>query len=116
VGTWGGRYYRDVIAELGPIHDRASALFTRRAPGGEWFDEIAARLQAWLDEQDRSAASTLVITHGVTSRVLRGLLTGAAIRPDCGAPVAQSLPQGSVVEIVDGRENVLLRGDRVSPP
>ena len=42
--------------------------------------------------------------HGISSRVLRGLLTGAPDRPGCGAPVAAPLPQGSVGCIEDGVE------------
>ena len=45
--------------------------------------------------------------HDISSRVLRGLLTGAPNRPEWGAPVAEGLPQGRLVEIADGRETVL---------
>jgi hypothetical protein len=39
------------------------------------------------------------------------LLTGAPCRPGCGAPIAEGLPQGSIIEVTDGVERVLLRGD-----
>jgi probable phosphoglycerate mutase len=45
--------------------------------------------------------------HGISSRVLRGLLTGAPDRPGCGAPVAAPLPQGSVVCVENGVETVV---------
>lgn len=115
MGSWGGRYYREVIAEAGQIFDPATALFTRRAPGGEWYPEIAARLGAWLNEHGHGATDRLIITHGITSRVLRGLLSGEAPRADCGAPVAGSLPQGSIVMIDRGLETVLLRGGGSAP-
>jgi probable phosphoglycerate mutase len=115
MGSWSGRYYADVRAEAGPMSDPATALFTRRAPGGEWFDEVAARLEAWLDEHGRSSGDKLIITHGVTSRVLRGLLGGASPRPDCGAPVADRLPQGSIVRIEGSCETVLFRGRGAAP-
>jgi probable phosphoglycerate mutase len=112
MGSWGGRYYRDVIAEAGQIFDPVTALFTRRAPeGGESYADIAARLRAWLNEHGAPGDDKLVITHGFTSRVLRGLLTGAPCRPGCGAPIAEGLPQGSIIEVTDGVERVLLRGD-----
>jgi probable phosphoglycerate mutase len=116
MGDWGGRLYHDVAGEAGgPIIDPATHLFSRRAPGGEWYDGIAARLQAWLDEQAGQQGDRLVVMHGISSRVLRGMLTGAEHRPGCGAPVADGLPQGSVVEIADGVETVLRAGDGAAP-
>ena len=106
VGDWAGRYYRDIVAETGAIVDTEAALFSRRPPGGEWYDDIAARLQSWLDEES-AVGERLLVMHDMSSRVLRGLLTGAPSRPHYGAPVAGRLPQGSVVEIVDGRETLL---------
>jgi probable phosphoglycerate mutase len=110
MGEWGGRYYRDIIAEVGPIVDRRSGIFSRRPPGGESFNDIEARLTRWLDEYASVPGERLVIMHGISSRVLRGMLTGAAHRPGYDAPVADGLPQGSIVRIVDGVETVLHRG------
>jgi broad specificity phosphatase PhoE len=104
MGDWAGRYYRDLVAEGGPVYDPATLLFVRAAPGGEWYDAVAARLRSWLDETAGEEGDRLVLMHGMSSRVLRGLLTGAAPRPECGAPVAESLPQGAVVCIEDGVE------------
>ena len=113
IGDWAGRFYHDVIAEVGDIIDPATGLFSRRPPRGEWYDEIAARLQAWLaDNRDRTKPR-LVVMHGISSRVLRGMLTGAAHRPECRAPVAEGLPQGSVVEVDDGAEKILHHGRRM---
>jgi glucosyl-3-phosphoglycerate phosphatase len=112
IGEWSGRYYHDVIAEVGDIIDPATGLFSRRAPGGEWYDEIAVRLQAWLDDNREQTNPRLVVMHGISSCVLRGMLTGAEARPECRAPVADGLPQGSVVEIEDGAEHVLQWGSR----
>ena len=78
-------------------------------------DEIAARLRAWLDDTEAQTRDRLIVMHGMSSRVLRGLLTGAADRPGCGAPVADGLRQGSMVEIRDGVENVLEQGDAFDP-
>ena len=106
VGEWGGLYHRDIVAATGAIADYESALFIRRPPGGEWYDDIAARLQAWLDEQ-ADGPDRLLVMHDISSRVLRGLLTGAPHRPECGAPVGDPLPQGSIVEIAGGAERVI---------
>lgn len=114
MGEWSGRPYRELSAEHGPLIDRETWLFTRPAPGGEWYDAVAARLRAWADEQSGEAGDRLVVMHGMSSRVLRGVLTGIAERPECGAPVADSLPQGSLVEIADGVERLIHLGDEGS--
>ncbi len=108
VGDWGGLYHRDIVAEAGEVVDRATGLFRRRPPGGEWYDEIAARLRSWLDEQ-REGGDRLLVMHDNSSRVLRALLGGLPDRPECGAPVADPLPQGSVVEVAGGAETLLAK-------
>jgi glucosyl-3-phosphoglycerate phosphatase len=119
IGAWSGRYYHDVAAEAGAPIDPASGLFGGRPPGGEWYDEVAARLRSWLDDTAGDTGDRLVVMHGMSSRVLRGMLTGASYRLACGTPVATGLPQGSVVEICEGVELVLSvaagdgEGDRV---
>jgi broad specificity phosphatase PhoE len=107
MGEWTGRYYRDIAAELGPIYDPQTALFTRLAPSGESYEAMALRLRAWLADTARPPGDRLVLTHGMAARVLRGLLTGQAPHPACGAPVAPALPQGAIVEVADGAETVL---------
>jgi len=110
IGGWSGLYYRDVTSKDGPIIDPATGLFSRRPPGGEWYDEVAARLWSWLDDNTGDPGDRLVVMHGMSSRVLRGMLTGADRLPACGAPIAQGLPQGSVAEIAAGIETIIQRG------
>ena len=107
VGAWEGRYYRDIIAEQGAISDRARGLFTCRAPdGGEWYPEIAARLNGWLAELDPSR-TVVAISHGITARVLRGILVGGEpIEPGC-VPLAGAAPQGTVFRIAGGAEQAI---------
>jgi glucosyl-3-phosphoglycerate phosphatase len=117
MGKWGGRTYADIAAEEGEFVDRSTLLFSRRAPGGEWYDGIAARLRDWLGDVSGNA-DRLVVMHGISSRVLRGLLLRLPDRPECGAPVAEGMPQGSVAAIGDGRERLLHRctgGERAAP-
>jgi broad specificity phosphatase PhoE len=40
-------------------------------PGGETYDDISCRVQSWLDEL---TGPSIVVTHGITSRIMRGLL------------------------------------------
>jgi broad specificity phosphatase PhoE len=106
MGEWTGAYYRDVVDESGPLYDPETLLFVRRAPGGEDYGDVAERLSAWLGEHGEGAGDRLVLMHGMSSRVLRGLLTGAEPHPDWRVPIAANLPQGSVAEIEAGRETV----------
>lgn len=107
VGGWSGRSYAEIIADEGPLVDPATGLFIRRAPGGEWYDEIAARLTRWLDDTAEERGDRLVVMHGMSSRVLRGLLTGVDVLPQFDAPVAPALPQGSVAMIESGVETIV---------
>jgi broad specificity phosphatase PhoE len=107
VGDWEGRYYADIVAETGPIVDPAHGLFSVVPPNGEWFPAIAARLADWLAALD-PARPVLAISHGITARVLRGLLVGGTDWH--GVRVAPNAPQGSVFQIRDGRESILLTG------
>ena len=110
MGAWSGRNYAEIDAETGGFVDRKAGLFTRCPPGGEWYDAIARRLRLWLDDMSAEPGDRLIVMHGISSRVLRGVLTGAPDRPLCGAPVADPLPQGSVVCIEGGVETVTGRG------
>ena len=107
VGEWAGRTYADIMAEQGEILDPHIALFSKRPPGGEWYDEIAARLQGWIDDTVQMRGDRLVIMHGMSSRVLRGMLLGLPVDPLWKAPVAPSLPQGTIVMIGNGEEKII---------
>jgi broad specificity phosphatase PhoE len=110
VGDWEGRYYADIVAETGPIVCPERRLFQIEPPGGEWFPAIAARLRDWLDGLD-PARPVLAISHGITARVLRGLLVGG--EDWHGVRVAADAPQGTVFHIREGAESVLLTGSGV---
>jgi probable phosphoglycerate mutase len=71
-----------------------------RVPGGENYAEVAARVTDWLDGL---GGNTVAISHGATTRILRGLLAGL----DAAAMSALDEPQG-VVFRVRGREVVRL--------
>lgn len=109
MGSWGGRYYTDVVAEVGPVIDPATMLL-RPAPDGEAYGEIAARVSGWATDIANDPGDRLVIMHGISSRVLRGVLTGQPVDPVLDAPISAGLPQGSIVVIEDGVERVAFRG------
>lgn len=109
MGSWDGRFYADIVAEHGPIYSESHAVFTHVAPGGgESYADVRARLEDWLVSLD-GGADRLVVTHGVTAAVLRGLLTGGdRLHPVCGTAVGAPVPQGSLVVIENGVEEQIL--------
>ena len=113
MGAWGGRYYADVIDEVGPVITAAGLL--RPAPDGEDYHGIEARVTSWLDDTADDEGDRLVIMHGISSRVLRGVMTGAARDAEFGAPIAAGLPQGSIVAIERGVERVAHLGTGHAP-
>ncbi|MBW8708751.1 MAG: histidine phosphatase family protein [Alphaproteobacteria bacterium] len=60
-----------------------------RVPGGENYAEVAARISDWVRELK---TDTIAISHGATTRILRGLLAGL----DWQAMSALDEPQGVV--------------------
>lgn len=111
VGDWSGRSYADIIADQGEILDRDVGLFSVKPPGGEWYDDIAARLKDWIADTDQERGDRLVIMHGISSRVLRGLQRGLPVDPRWGAPVAESLPQGTMAMVgYDAEEKIIHLG------
>lgn len=112
MGGWGGRYYADVVAEVGPVIDGDGLL--KPAPDGERYEAIAARVSGWLADTADDPGDRLVIMHGISSRVMRGVMTGAATAA-CGAPVLPGNPQGTVTAIERGVERIVHLGTGYAP-
>jgi broad specificity phosphatase PhoE len=110
MGEWSGRYYADLATEAEGVLDVEHGLYTRPPPGGEWYDAIAVRVSSWLADTDDDPGDRLVIMHGMSSRILRGVMTGRDAMPQFDAPVAPDLPQGSVVLIERGIQTVVHTG------
>ncbi|WP_184053507.1 histidine phosphatase family protein [Sphingomonas aerophila] len=113
MGSWGGRLYSDVIGEVGPVITPTGLL--RVAPGGEDYHAIAERCGGWLADTDADSGDRLVIMHGISSRVLRGVMTNAPVDAYAVVPIAPGLPQGSLVLIENGRESVAHLGAGRAP-
>lgn len=113
MGVWGGRYYADLAPEFGEVIAAGGLL--RPAPEGERYPAIAERVSAWLDETNDHDGDRLVIMHGISSRVLRGVMTGQPIHPEFGAPISPGLPQGSVAMIERGVETIIHTGTGRAP-
>jgi broad specificity phosphatase PhoE len=63
-----------------------------RVPGGENYAEVAARVSDWVRELK---TDTVAISHGATTRILRGLLAGL----DWRAMSSLDEPQGVVFRV-----------------
>ena len=107
MGAWSGRYYADLAQEEDGFLDLEHGLYTRPPPGGEWYDSIAVRVSSWLDDTNDDPGDRLVLMHGMSSRILRGVMTLDDILPQFAAPVAPDLPQGSIVRIENHVETVV---------
>ncbi len=112
-GSWGGRYYADLAAEVGSVVGPGGTL--RCAPDGETYPQIAARVGGWLADTADDPGDRLVIMHGISSRVMLGVMTGTPADPLLGAPVAPGLPQGSITLVENGRASVPHRGTGHAP-
>ncbi|WP_422396720.1 histidine phosphatase family protein [Sphingomonas ginsenosidivorax] len=113
MGSWGGRSYADVVAEQGSIMLPGGAL--RCAPDGETYPQIAARVGGWLADTAQDQGDRLVVMHGISSRVMLGVMTDAPVDPLLGAPIAPGLPQGSITLVENGRASVPHHGTGLAP-
>ncbi len=111
VGLWSERTYAEIAAEIGHFIDAEHRLFSVRAPQGEFYDDVARRLSAWIADAVDGESDLVILMHGMSARVLRGLLLGMPVNPKFGAPIAASLPQGSMVMIRDGVEELVVDGE-----
>ena len=102
-GQWQGLTF-DEMARGWPEHtknaDTEPFAWHFQAPGGESFDAICDRAMAVLNSL---AGPTILVTHGVTSRILRGLWLGLDMDG------MQALPggQGCVYHLSDGDQRTL---------
>lgn len=105
MGSWCLRSYAEIEAEVGSIRTPDHLLLP--APDGEDYPAIAARLSRWLSGPGSAPGDHIVVMHGISSRVLRGMLGSFPVHPQFGTAIAPSLVQGSIALIEDGAERVL---------
>jgi probable phosphoglycerate mutase len=99
--SWGphdGRLRRELELEHPDTFGRTSWAFDM--PDGETYEEVAARVGAWLAElPPEPERRVIAVSHGITGRVLRGLYAG--IGRDQAA--TQDVPQDAVFLLQHGR-------------
>jgi len=97
VGDWAGRLRCELPMPDGP--DPYMAQY-EMAPNGEGLSALSDRVRAFLDDLDGPA---VLITHGITSRVIRSIVVGehALANPTVHGG------QGCVYHLCDGEQNLL---------
>lgn len=103
-GSWDG-FTRAEIAALmpGAFDEERRDEWYFATPDGETYEVFAGRVGAWLAEIQSGGQSLIVVTHGVVTRILRGLYAGLPRAAAMRLPVPQdrifSLAHGTMVEI-----------------
>jgi probable phosphoglycerate mutase len=100
IGAWDGLARREVRRRMGAEFTEFEWYF--RTPDGKTYDAFAGRIAAWLREVgDRPV---IAVSHGVVTRVLRGLYAGLPRADALRLPVPQDrifhLAAGIIEEIV----------------
>lgn len=99
LGSWDGLTFDEVEAHSPGARDGASRYdWYFRSPDGETHAEIQARLVGWLDEMAAGSGCRIVVSHGLTGRVLRGLYGGL----DAAHALTLDVPQDAVFRLHGG--------------
>ena len=101
VGDWQGRLRAELMAE-NPVPETADGPIAmyEHAPGGEGFARLEERCRSFLADLTGPA---VLVTHGITSRMLRAIILGV------GPSGLADLPggQGVVFHLSDGQQRQL---------
>jgi broad specificity phosphatase PhoE len=98
IGSWDGLTYSEIATCAPGIFDGDGRFeWCFRSPDGERYEAFAARVGAWLSKLV-DAPLTIVVTHGIVTRVLRGLYA----RLPREAALTLPVPQDKVFRLYDG--------------
>jgi broad specificity phosphatase PhoE len=76
-GEWEGRYWADLDVTDGIYAGSYSDAWTTvRAPGGESFDDVVARITQWLEALPRTDGDLLAVAHAGSIRAAAVVLLG----------------------------------------
>lgn len=91
-GEWEGRL-REAVGASGPE-------WFFGAPGGETYEQVMARAGSFLaDLPPEPGRRAIVVSHGVTGRLLRGAYSGLSREET----LAQDVPQDAVYRLMEGQ-------------
>ncbi|MDE4276825.1 histidine phosphatase family protein [Phaeobacter gallaeciensis] len=97
-GKWEGVTRDDIRSQID--YPFESGLWNFRSPQGEDFEAISGRVKSFLDDLDSPA---VIVTHGTTSIVMRGLCMGLTQDEILKLPK----DQGCIYHVSNGVEKVL---------
>jgi probable phosphoglycerate mutase len=96
-GEWEGLLREDVIGEHGESPSGGELIF--RGPGGETYEQVLARVESFLaDLPPEPERRLVVVSHGASGRVLRGVYAGLP-KHDV---LTLDVPQDAIFRLVDG--------------
>ena len=103
-GTWDGLTRAEIAALMpGAFDDERRDEWYFATPDGETYEVFAGRAGAWLAEAKAADRPLIVVTHGVVTRVLRGLYAGLPRAAAMRLPVPQDrifrLAAGTIAEV-----------------
>jgi probable phosphoglycerate mutase len=103
-GVWTGMKHDAISAEWPDLFNAEITIFeaSLNAVGGEGYDGLKTRCQSFLSS---ITEPTVVISHGITSMVIRGLACGLEY------DAIKMLPytQGCVFALIEGKEQIMTR-------
>lgn len=97
-GDWEGMTRSYIKTQITGNFDDHQWFF--QSPGGESYADMASRVRAFMDDLTGPA---IIVTHGVTSVVLRGLWLGLSMEELAVLPTVQ----GCVYRLANGQETIL---------
>ena len=98
-GSWDGFTRADIAALMpGAFDDERRDEWYFATPDGETYEVFAGRVGAWLAEAKAADRPLIVVTHGVVTRILRGLYAGLPRAAAMRLPV----PQDRIFRLADG--------------
>ena len=97
IGSWDGLDRDEIAARAPGIFDGYDGSWYFRTPDGETYDEFAGRIGESLAAL--AGRNAIVVTHGVVTRVLRGIYAGLPRAEAFRLPA----PQDRFYRLADGR-------------
>ena len=87
LGVWDGLQRTDLDGRFPGWHDTFDWAF--RSPDGDTYEAMSGRLAAWLAEARDHKGDLIAVSHGVASKVLRGLVLGLSLKDALALPIPQ---------------------------
>jgi broad specificity phosphatase PhoE len=98
-GSWDGLTRAEIaVLRPGAFEDERRHEWYFAMPDGETYEVFAGRIGAWLAEAKAEDRPLIVVTHGVVTRILRGLHAGLSPAEAMQLPV----PQDRIFRLADG--------------